>query len=792
MNTNLLKVPFRLTNPIDLGESLNEIIKRDYFQSASIFEDDLSTCTKSRNEIQILNSESVNEYSIDLIKSYYNLLDNLTIKFPDDHIRFEWFGTLGYRPTGPFNSRSLKYEQYNVIYQLGSLYCQLALLESRYSDEGLKKSCLYFQYASGCFDLLHQKIELEFNKNNYRPLKLPADFQPATLLCLKYIMLAQAQEAIWQKAIGNTSMKDSVIAKLSIQTSEYYSIASSKGFESDIIKQDWINHTTVKSHHFKAAAHYRISKTCLETFKYGEQIAHLKLASKNCDLADKSTRYVNEFVIEDLKGLNETIKTSLRVAEKDNDLIYLKLVPDEQDISFIQGVSMVKSISPELNVNNKKKQFFSELIPFVIVQVAQAFRERLDTYINDNLIIPLQSLNKLIHQFITDRNLPASIDSIQNPESLPESIIQHSKEIMSMGGIKVIDTLLKEIDRLTIVSYKILEACQQRLVKDSEEDDILKSKSSSTSSSSSFSTNLDRPSSEIAGAHLVTRINKMREYLTSAKSGDDIIHQEYTEVKPLINIYCTGYDGLINYIPQTTFTELNQEINQIISNLRDSMSQIDIYDESRKSFLSELEIKARENSILPIILDKYKSNKDEFHNEEGKIDPNLFESIYEEHLKIFQIDIEFINKQKQNQTRLENEIDSLNNKFVSVYTNTNNESQTNRRIALQNLEQAYSKYLQLISDLNEGLKFYTGLINNGNGVLRDCESFVNQRRIEARDLEIKLNNQYDDTFATSNQTNELEINNNEQIKDLQRDMNTNTILHGVAGTWNPSQGIKFE
>ena len=48
-------------------------------------------------------------------------------------------------------------------------------------------------------------------------LLIPLSMQLSTIQCLEYLMLAQAQETIWQKAINNNSMKDSVVARLSIK-----------------------------------------------------------------------------------------------------------------------------------------------------------------------------------------------------------------------------------------------------------------------------------------------------------------------------------------------------------------------------------------------------------------------------------------------------------------------------------------------------------------------------------------------------------------------------------------------
>ena len=115
-------------------------------------------------------------------------------------------------------------------------------------------------------------------------IRIPRDLQPETLQFLKSLMIAQAQETIWQKSLAS-GMKDSVIARLSIQTSEYYSTAAKYGNSSEFIKLEWINHVTVKQFHFKAAAHYRVSTLNHEGFKYGEQVASLQVALSSCDSA---------------------------------------------------------------------------------------------------------------------------------------------------------------------------------------------------------------------------------------------------------------------------------------------------------------------------------------------------------------------------------------------------------------------------------------------------------------------------------------------------------------------------
>lgn len=769
MASNWLYVPLRITYPLDLGATLTEIIKQDYFQTPSIFQQDLASATNVRNAITSLKDEAVGPNAIVNLKKYHQLLTTMFRKFPDDEIEFSWSGSLGYSPTRPSASRSLKVEQLNVLYQLGSSYSQLAMAQSRHSDDGLKLSCSYLQQAAGYFDAIIQRIT--------PALQLPPDFSTPTLQFLNLLMLAQAQESIWQKAIANPDMKDSVIAKLSAQTADYYAQAAAKANESESIRQGWINHTTAKSYHFKAAAHFRLSNVCLDAFKYGDQVAHLKLASKYCDLAGKYKRYVNDFVIDDLNGLTETIKSSLRVAEKDNDLVYLKMVPAESEMAPLAGVSMVKPTPPSSDLD-EGLAVFEELIPFAIVQIAQAFRERLDTYINDTILTPIQALDKLMNTFLTERNLPASIDSIQKPEVLPESAIQHSKELISIGGNKTINASIQGLRKLAGVCVKILVECEERLKKDGEEDKYLRSQLGDSA--------WNRPTSESAEQHLLTRVDKLRYYISEAEKGDITIFQEFDQIRDLVNIYCGGYDELNKYIPTASFTDIEPSLNKIIVDLREMVSSAAELTVKRRNFFSRLELKVRDNNILPVILDKYKQNKANYHNEEGRIESRLFEPVYDQHLKVFQDDIKFVEVEKQKQIDLENKIGLLNNEFVLKHSQVHNESQVTRQQALQSLEQAYNTYLQLNSHVNDGMNFYSHLITNGNDVLRECEEFVQQRRIEGRELEMLLTRPSELQSPVQAQSAALRPNPQPQAPS-----SVVTPKPMKPGFWDPSQGIKF-
>jgi len=210
----------------------------------------------------------------------------------------------------------LKFELSNILYNLAALYSQLALNSNRSASDGLKAACNYYCLAAG---IIHHLKSVVIPELRSTPME---DMDDNTLESLEQLLLAQAQECFWQKAVVD-GYKDASIAKLAARVSDFYITASDWGIKSEAISSEWIHHMTAKHHHFAAAAQYRQACDCLEKRKYGEEVARLR-DSMNCiNEALKEVRYVNKRVADDLTGLKNRVQETLKRAEKDNDLIYL-------------------------------------------------------------------------------------------------------------------------------------------------------------------------------------------------------------------------------------------------------------------------------------------------------------------------------------------------------------------------------------------------------------------------------------------------------------------------------------
>jgi programmed cell death 6-interacting protein len=219
---------------------------------------------------------------------------------------------------------NLQFERSNVLYNLASLYSQLGTASrSDVSAAGLRAGCNYYCASAGVLKYLHESVIPELRSTP------PEDMDAMTLACLEQLMLAQAQECFWLKAVQDKN-KDSVIARLAASVSDYYDTAAEFGTKSSSIRSEWIRHMNAKHHHFAAAAQYRQAQDCLEKSKYGEEVARLKDSLEAANDALAQGRYLNKHVLGDLMGLKEKVMEELKGAEKDNDMIYLCMAVPER------------------------------------------------------------------------------------------------------------------------------------------------------------------------------------------------------------------------------------------------------------------------------------------------------------------------------------------------------------------------------------------------------------------------------------------------------------------------------
>lgn len=252
-----------------------------------------------------------------------------------------------------------------------------------------------------------------------------ADMSNSALQTLINLMLAQAQECVWQKAAMD-HLRDGTIARLALKTAEFYDaaleLASNSSMQAVFPKQ-WLTHMQIKALHFNAAAQFRKSCECISQNKYGEEVARLQLASSLVKSAsDKLKTFfsgapaVSNAVINDLRSLQQIIQTNLARAEKDNDVIYLEPVPSPTSLPPIPKSEMVKPAPPtevadpvSLMLSNEKRPesiphpiiglpLFQKLVPFAVHQAASVYVDRKERVLKEDIIGRTEELNAVYHR----------------------------------------------------------------------------------------------------------------------------------------------------------------------------------------------------------------------------------------------------------------------------------------------------------------------------------------------------------------------------------------------------------
>ncbi|KAG7191726.1 pH-response regulator protein palA/rim20 [Scheffersomyces spartinae] len=736
MNTNLIHIPLRKTAPVDIGEAIGEIIEKE-FQRTTNYEADLVYISGLRFQVLSLQDEAIHIKDIDTLLQYYSQLDVLIDKFLDDFIELTWFGTLGHGTLGltPSITRSLMVEKLNVLYQCGSIYSQLALLESRYSELGLKKLCQYFQLASGCFDHISVLVNSS-RKVGY----IPTDFLGDTIQCLKWIMLAQAQEKVWQKALLDDTMKNTIIARLSKQISDYYSQALELAHKSRYIRIEWMNHLTVKMLHFKAAAYYRMAKVSLDNYDYGVQVGLLRVAKTSCEQAIKSKKYVSNYVIEDLNGITETVLEAYRVADKENDLIYMNIVPEENDLSPIQGAPMVKCLDPPF-VDKPTKQIFTDLLPYIVVQARIAYRDREKWYLTTTFEDAVRMGNELIVNYLTERNIQATLNLLQEPERIPESIIENMDSISKRGGSQGVHEGIHQRDQQAGFISKILDSCKERLEIDNQEDELFRQQYISNS-------NLDFEPTSDAAKELIAKVNKVENYIIQANKGDNTVNMRFKELTPVLRIYEGGIEALHKYIPDASLTNLDPKVAEIVNNLNIQIHQYKQLQDERQTVYTKAIGKSKSRPIANAITSTYKADPERLYKEDGTTQRmDAFEDIFERHLQIYNPEVEELKAIEFKQKEFEQRLDYLSNKLKSKQCKIDDNNKSERQRVLETLDKAYAKFLELNSNLDEGIKFYNAFTDKVNTVLIECTDFLETRRAKRIQYEDEIVLSQDNSIA---------------------------------------------
>ncbi|KAI0707335.1 BRO1-domain-containing protein [Earliella scabrosa] len=719
---NQLSVPFKKTYVVPLREAVREYILAHYTDThPDAYRWDIGHWEKLRADAM---STVVHHDRVKALISYHAQLVFILTKLPPD-IGLE----IPYAPVFdssalPDTYRNLLYERAGVLFNLAAMYSQLGSAEDRSTPEGLKQAIKFYQSAAGTFNHLAATAVPQLQAS-VAPDDGPLEMTEPFIRTLEFLMLAQAQECVWQRAVMD-NYKNGLIAKLATKVASFYGSAVTHVKDTSIkhiFPSWWLAHLETKTSHFLAAAQYRKSLEDLEAHRYGHEIARLAeaktLAKKGHDTARRGG--VNPAVQQDVKSLLDIVEKSMTRAERDNDLIYHQDVPPASTLPPIPAVVMAQSIvDPGLqdpkSVIGSDAVIFGELLGWGARLAIEIYADRRQNWITDEVTDRVRRLDDEVSSTLERLNLPAALDALDRPIGLPPSLVKKAEEVRLESGPERVETSIRDVRTLGKHDSALLDEAMDILDQEADEDEAFRESHPE----------MDLPPSHEANTELIEKAERYRAILQQAGESDELVRQKWEEWEENITQLTWPEADLEYSIPSSTGAPSSGVVDASRSHarsLRVLLEKLDDLMNARAELVAKVNRLTAADDITPRVL-KAASAMEQWVN----VQPAMFEDILDEELSKFDKFRRQLEDDAQKQGEL---LEAIRERHAQFIQSRKEDSVVKaREHALQSLDLAYHKYKEIVRNLEEGLKFYNDFAVILSQFRDACKEWANLRRNE--------------------------------------------------------------
>lgn len=362
-----------------------------------------------------------------LMKRYYCQLHFMASRFPmrenqEAAVLFTWKSL---HSNSTIAMKDISLEMASILFNIGALHSHLGSSDTRITSEEMKMSCTHFQCAAWAF----QHINEEFMTGKSLGLS------PVLMSFMCHLCLAQAQECILEKSMMD-NRKAGITAKIAVQVVDYYkqslsllsvwpqdetSVSDVSGLKT---YKYWNKFILFKVAYYESILLLFQGQMSEDQQKMGERVTYFEAAlSKILEARKLSTGLENiDIINKALEFVNDVIETKARNAKKENEFIYHESVPNLAHLPKIQGATLVKGIS--FNINDPEvcgSDLFSNIVPMEAHEAASLYSEekaKLLRKINGMI----ESKNEELETFLSMLDLDEIKEKIDG-NNLPQELI---------------------------------------------------------------------------------------------------------------------------------------------------------------------------------------------------------------------------------------------------------------------------------------------------------------------------------------------------------------------------------
>ncbi|KAJ1971876.1 pH-response regulator protein palA/rim20 [Dimargaris xerosporica] len=695
--TNLLAVPLlTTTHQLPISRPLRHCLDHTFGEPTELYARDLAQLDELRIAALDLPVALAPTHLENQLR-YYAQLTAVCPKFPDDLRPMPaWHGTdLG--STVAATPSGLRCEQACLLFNIAATYSHLALAANRMTAAGLRGAYGHLQRAAGIFQHLAE---------HYCPRltgHFPRKLTPPVLNALCALMLAQAQECCWQKAVSD-GKSNSLVAKLARQVGLYYeqaSISIQQHLASDHhLPKAWQCQLALKRAHFEAVAQYRQAKHCLSLNRSGEEIGRLRQAqqvvhavqsawSSSIQASDSSRDWDTvRHTLQDLQSLQRTILNNLQRAENDNSFVYRAPVPEAAALSPIPAASMVNAQvpsqvtqPPSLLSPTTNPPLLAGLLPYAIHQGVALYHDRKSQRIEETIVTPLQDLTTQLQTSVRALGWPDLITPLTEPGQLPTTVERGAQEIKTCGGCSRLEQLQKTLGDRAQACVATLAAIERT-----------------------------RPTSNTQGSNSwQAAIQSYQSCLHQAQVHDQGLAKSFNNWRPFINLLEGARNQLMAAIPVVLLSSLDSTDQAILKDLSQVLQDVDCWCNQLHQVQNEVNQLSRQDDIGSFLAQTYQRQTSEHPDLAWRITPAAFEDTLTEQLAKYQ---PFQQRVKQARQEL---VQWQQQQLTAHHRQYQRLCQTNplvhqRAKAFGNLTTAIQRYQELLERAQQGIQFYEKML----------------------------------------------------------------------------------
>ncbi|KAI6176673.1 BRO1 domain-containing protein [Aphelenchoides bicaudatus] len=708
---NFLAVPAKSAYDVDIASRVNSYITTCLVltpETQNAVKESLDELNRLRRNAFLHEECGKSVSSIDNMNRYYDSFASLTekiqIKDSDCPIPFRW--KIAFAEKGLFagGKRDLTlnysgYEKACVLFNIAAYQSKYASTLDLTNDEEMRIAVQYYQKSANIFELLKNDI-MHFLQD-----EVPRDMQPQLLNALAQLMITQANEVMYVKAVKGGS-SPSILSSLAMHLAESYeNIYKSLSYEQarGIVDKSW--YATIQGKHFAYQGHG--TKHHFDHLENGGLDAipeRLARAKESLELFEKAEQtHPHAYTAE-----VQAAKVTWQKIEKDNNLIYHSRIPNKSELGPIPSKSILSLSAVKFPLFKDFKDIFIQLVSVHVSKAATLFQGKLKERVFA-LVNELKESDKNVRAGLASINMPALIEDELKQERIPASIAAKADDIRSKGGYHLIEQQEKQLGIASNEANAMISKIRATLEAEERSDAALRE---------NYGARWTTMSSGSLTEKFKQEIGKYSGILRNANEADEKIKAKIRLCERDVSIMSGPRENLVERIPPITATATHK--SQAIDKLRElwtvmnrEMQQVDPLEKRLN------EIKYDPTSEFLAIL-----------KSDGKLDDE--QAISFAASKIESLMGPIAKEVADNNSLRQNVLEEMRVWHQQIHSGSSTDE--GRTKALQQLAAAYDAFLECTSNINEGTKFYNDLKTLLVRLQQQIDDFVFARQTEKEDI----------------------------------------------------------